>query len=118
MNRPIPDGQGAMAMPMISGKQPRAEMLGIRGSATGPLGTPLVQADPMIPLPESVLKHLEQWAYREQGDDFGEMMLEEGMLSHLEEWSCEDATHALEGFTTSMDDAPVPFGRTGPSDYS
>ena len=37
---------------------------------------------------EARLEHLEEWAHRDQDNDFGELTLGETVLSHLEEWGC------------------------------
>ena len=57
------------------------------------------------PLGEAVLKHLEEWGYREHGDDFGDLTLGEGVLTRLEEWgSGARASHR----TTSRSPTPEP----------
>jgi hypothetical protein len=56
----------------------------------GQLGTPQPTSDVVYPLGDQVLKDLEEWFYRDQGDDFGDLTLGDQMLKHLEEWSCGD----------------------------
>jgi hypothetical protein len=52
-------------------------------------GMPLPASDSAHPLGDEVLKHLEEWGYRDQGDDFGEVTLRAEVLEHFEEWDCD-----------------------------
>jgi hypothetical protein len=52
--------------------------------------------EPTDPLRDAVLSHLEEWAYREQGDDFGEPTLGALVLTHLEEWDWRDVCDATD----------------------
>jgi hypothetical protein len=47
-------------------------------------------SDPEQPLQPEVLRRLEEWGYRDQGDAFGELTLSDKVLEHLEEWEHQD----------------------------
>jgi hypothetical protein len=51
---------------------------------------------PTHPLGNAVLWHLEEWAYREQGDDFGEPTLGAAVLAHFENWDGRDLNDAID----------------------
>jgi hypothetical protein len=53
-------------------------------------GTPLPAPDSAHPLGAEALRRLEEWSYRDQGDDFGDEPLGDEVLKHLEEWGNTD----------------------------